>query len=91
MVSVATFIEFVYIQDLSEKMLKFMRDNFGKVKILESFQSFFRFKVEDNTNLSKMFGQMERNVSQPLIFHFSNFLIEKFLFCEGIFDQADLD
>ena len=40
--------------------LKFLKDNFGEVEIIESLQSFFRYKIIENVKLSKLFGDIEK-------------------------------
>ena len=43
-------------------MLSFLQEKFGKVNILEYYQTFYRFKIDENVKLSKVFGEIERNV-----------------------------
>lgn len=54
-------LEFVYVQIEGKNILTFLEENFGQLTILEHFQSFFRFKVESQVLLSKMFGVIEKN------------------------------
>lgn len=54
-------VEYIYIKQQSTMIEKFLNDNFGNIKILEAFQSFFRFKTENNVKLSVMFGLLEEN------------------------------
>ena len=62
------FVEFVYIQKLAERVLSFMQSAFDDVKVVESYQSFYRFKIENDVELSQLFGAMERNVRSELTF-----------------------
>lgn len=50
------------IQGHAKRLTDFLIGEFGNVEILESYQSFFKFKVIDNVQLSQLFGTMQKNV-----------------------------
>ena len=43
-----------------------MKEKFGTVSVLESYQRFVRTNIEEDLQLSELFGAMERNVSPSL-------------------------
>jgi ATP-binding cassette subfamily A (ABC1) protein 3 len=53
--------EFAYMQHHCAKIQDFLTENFGNVSLLESFQSYFRYKIEGDQKLSALFGKMEQN------------------------------
>lgn len=55
-------MEFIHVNKQVEVLKKFMQETFGTVSIIEAYQSFVRWKVEDNVKLSQLFGEMQRNV-----------------------------
>lgn len=42
--------------------MKFLKDDFGDYSIIEHFQSFYRFKLNANVSIGKLFGKFEDNV-----------------------------
>lgn len=62
MVSAALLMEFVHIKKRVKDLREFMESTFGKISIIEAYQSFVRWKVEDSVKLSQLFGEMQRNV-----------------------------
>ena len=40
-----------------------MQKNFGETKIIEHFQTFFRFKLQADVSIGKMFTNFEENVN----------------------------
>ena len=47
---------------MSRNLRQFLSQKFGKIELIESHQSYFRFKILDNVLISKLFGEMQRNV-----------------------------
>jgi len=56
-------VELIYLYKRSQKIMDSLKNLFGNVTLVESFQSFFRFKIENTVQLSKVFGFFEKNVS----------------------------
>jgi hypothetical protein len=44
----------------------FMTQHFGECQIIESINAFFRYKLPEGVKISKLFGELERNVSYRL-------------------------
>jgi hypothetical protein len=40
----------------------FMIQHFGECKLIESINAFYRYKLPEGTLISKLFGELERNV-----------------------------
>lgn len=57
-------MEFSHVNRQAESLKEFMEQTFGNVSVIEAYQSFIRWKVEDDVKLSELFGQMQRNVSR---------------------------
>jgi ATP-binding cassette subfamily A (ABC1) protein 3 len=60
-VSLMIIAEFAYMQHHCAKIQDFLTETFGNVSLLESFQSYFRYKIEGDQKLSALFGKMEQN------------------------------
>jgi ATP-binding cassette subfamily A (ABC1) protein 3 len=60
-VSLMIIAEFAYMQHHCAKIHGFLTENFGNVSLLESFQSYFRYKISEGQKLSALFGRMEQN------------------------------
>ena len=54
--------ELAYLELKSKTVSDFLENNFGWVTLIESFYSFYRFKIENETSLSKLFGKLESSV-----------------------------
>lgn len=54
-------IEFIHLQGIVADILNFLQKKFGNVTVLESYLINYKFKVEDDVQLSALFGEMERN------------------------------
>lgn len=61
-VSVLLVLEFIVIQFQGIAIMNFQKSSFGDIELLESFQSFFRFKTISEVKLSSLFGIMEEKV-----------------------------
>lgn len=44
----------------------FMREKFESFELIESINSFFRYKLKEGLKISKLFGELERNVVEIL-------------------------
>lgn len=55
-------IEIQFIEDYSSKMLQFLTDKFTEVTVIEAVNTFFRFKIDRQVQLSELFGAIEPNV-----------------------------
>lgn len=58
--------EFVHFNGRTKVLRDFLESTFGKISVIEEYQSFIRWKVEDDVKLSYLFGKMEANVRKPL-------------------------
>lgn len=56
-------LDYIYLEIETEKLMAFLKAQFGNVNVIESYQKFIRTKVEDDHKLSRLFGDLERNVS----------------------------
>lgn len=56
-VGIKVVLEYVYMQEKGNMVWQFLTHFFGKVELLENFQSFFRFKIVEDATLSRMFGE----------------------------------
>jgi ATP-binding cassette, subfamily A (ABC1), member 3 len=64
-VPVKTIAEYVHMETLGNNLLKFLRENFGEVSIIEHFQSVYKIKIYNTVKLSRMFGALQSNVPHP--------------------------
>ncbi len=48
---------------LTTKFQEFFRQNFGEIRVLEHFHSFYRFKTGDKVTVGSFFGLLEKNVT----------------------------
>ena len=62
MISISNIIEFVFVMTMAENLKDFMATTFGNASVIECHQTYYRFKVVENVTLSRLFGEMERNV-----------------------------
>ena len=44
----------------------FMIQHFGECKLIESINAFYRYKLPEGILMSKLFGELERNVGSSL-------------------------
>ena len=70
-VSLSLLLEFIMVQKHGIDVGKNLNESFGDAALLESFQSYFRFKVKGETYLSDLFGKMELNKDQWNISQYS--------------------
>ena len=66
-VTVKMLLDFLYLQKESKDVMSFLTQKFGNISLIESYQSFFRYKVESNVKLSQLFGEMQRNVNKKIM------------------------
>jgi len=43
------------------KLIEFLNQELGQVKVIEHFHSFYRFKAQPNISIGKMFDLLEEN------------------------------
>lgn len=59
-ISLNAVLEFVFINLRAEAIIAFLRKHFaGEVALIESVNTFYRYKLEKNVKLSDLFGQLE--------------------------------
>jgi hypothetical protein len=58
----SSLVEFAFLNQKADNMLDFLKEKFGDVSLIEAVNTFFRFKIEQNVNLSALFGAIEPNV-----------------------------
>ena len=61
-IAVEVLLEFINVEKEGMKLLEFLRGKFGETKILEHFQTFFRFKLQADVSIGKLFSAFEENV-----------------------------
>jgi len=54
-------IQFVLIEETGKKIMNFLTQNFGNYKVIEHFQSFYRFKLDTHISIGSLFGRFEEN------------------------------
>lgn len=47
---------------MSDEIMEFLRSKFQEVSLIESVNTFYRFKIEKLVQLSQIFGAIEPNV-----------------------------
>jgi len=55
-------IEFAFINNQADRAMDFLKSKFQEVSLIESVNTFFRFKIEKQVRLSEIFGALEPNV-----------------------------
>lgn len=55
-------IEFAFINKKSDEIMEFLKSKFQEVSLIESVNTFYRFKIEKLVQLSQIFGAIEPNV-----------------------------
>lgn len=50
----------------TKKLEAFMTQHFGECKLIESINAFYRYKLPEGILMSKLFGELERNVDSNL-------------------------
>lgn len=60
--SIELLLEFIVVEEFGDKITEFIKKNLGDFSIIEHFQSFYRFKIESNISIGKLFGFFEDNV-----------------------------
>lgn len=55
-------IEFAHINEKATLFFEFLKDKFSEVALIEAVNTFYRFKIEKQVNLSALFGAIEPNV-----------------------------
>lgn len=58
-----TLIEFAFINKKSDEIMEFLKSKFQEVSLIESVNTFYRFKIEKLVQLSQIFGAIEPNVA----------------------------
>ncbi len=75
--------------------MNFIRSKIGEFKLIEHFQSFYRFKIETSISIGKVFGSFEANKNQLLISQYSvkQATIEQIfnMFAEGKVNAIEFD
>lgn len=61
-------IEFAFINKKSDEIMEFLKSKFQEVSLIESVNTFYRFKIEKQVLLSQIFGAIEPNVDILLMF-----------------------
>jgi ATP-binding cassette, subfamily A (ABC1), member 3 len=59
------------IEENGAKVMDFIRTKIGQFKLIEHFQSFYRFKIETSSSIGKVFGSFEANKTQLQISQYS--------------------
>ena len=57
----ALFFDQVILQTRVRTLESFLQQQFGQVTLIESVNSFYRYKLPDSLRISKLFGELERN------------------------------
>lgn len=66
--SIELLVEYVLIEDYGKNIMNFIENELGKFTLLEHFQSFYRFKLDSNITIAKLFGSFEDSVN--ILFYF---------------------
>lgn len=61
-VSQELFFITVVLQIRVKALEAFMREHFGSYSLIESINAFYRYKLPEGLRISKLFGELERNV-----------------------------
>ena len=61
-ISIYTLIEFVHIEEYANQIFYFLKERFEDVSVIEAVNTFYRFKIDRQVNLSALFGAVEPNV-----------------------------
>ena len=60
--AIEVLVEYVIIEDFGTIIMNFLNKEYGSYTVLEHFQSFYRFKLNANVSIGKLFGGFEDNV-----------------------------
>lgn len=64
-------MEYVYIENLGNRVMSFINSTFGNFDIIEHLSDFYRFRIETNVSIGKIFGEFEKNKAQLRISEYS--------------------
>lgn len=59
-------MDYVVVEDYGTNIMAFLEKEFENYTLLEHFQSFFRFKINSNVSVGKLFGCFEDLVAETL-------------------------
>jgi len=90
-VELMVILEFIEIQRLNTNIKKFLNETFGQATLLESFQSYVRYKIEGDAKLWQLFGQMHANQEQLNVAQYSIKQISIEQIFISLADQAEHD
>ena len=52
-------VNFILIEENGLEIVKFITEQFGEFKLIEHFQTFFRYRIETKISVGKVFGSFE--------------------------------
>lgn len=64
-------VEWIFIEKLGMRLNKFLKESFNQTTLIEHFSSFYRFKINTNMSIGKVFGLFEDHKSEYDIIQYS--------------------
>lgn len=69
--SIELLMEYVYIENLGNKIMSFINSTFGNFDIIEHLADFYRFRIDTHISIGKIFGEFEKNKAALKISEYS--------------------
>ncbi|KAL4492594.1 hypothetical protein ABPG72_007707 [Tetrahymena utriculariae] len=69
--SIELLMEYVYIENLGNKIMSFINGTFGNFDIIEHLSDFYRFRIDTHISIGKIFGEFEKNKAALKISEYS--------------------
>lgn len=64
-------MEYAWIESLENKIIEFINKTFGKFDVIEHLADFYRFRIETNVSIGRVFGEFKKNKENLKISEYS--------------------